>query len=412
MTQKLSFQKIKTLAIAFAVAVACIVLPSVETIAAPLATPTGLKQTAATSTGIQFSWNGVAGATAYGCSISKDGKDWTPEVTVTSNLHVFTGLVPAKSYVVRVRAYNGAWGNYSELFAVSTSPKACTKLKETAATTNAIAVEWDAVEGVSGYNVWLGVGNGATKLVKTTAAKTTSLIMKGLASDTKFTVEVVPFIKTKSGFQACAEPKRLKSAVTTSGPVKNVRLVSFDTVTGNIAISWKNSAKNETGYEIQLLNAKDKKVKSFFVKGSKATIGSSVTKKLASKAGKVRVRTYVTCDSKKFYGEWSKAMILVPNAAATATQVSATSVKVSWKPVEGAKSYSVYYSTNPNGSYKKLTTVGKTVNSYSFNNLKATSKYYVFVRANDVKVGKKRYSSTKTKVKTPVTVALKAATTK
>lgn len=405
MLQNKRLQKLKMAVVALVLSVVCI-LPAVQASAATVATPTGVKQTAATTTGIQFGWNPVAGATQYGCSYSADGSNWSNEVITTNTLQVFNGLVASKTYYVRVRAYNGAWGGYSASLAVATSPKACTTVKEIAATTDSVTVAWNAVEGVSGYNVWIGKGKESTKLVKTTAGTTTGLIIKGLSSDTKYTVEVVPFVKSASGFCACADAKRNKSVVTMAKAVKKVKLGAWDSSTGDMSIKWRNSAKYEDGYEVQLLSVKGKKVKSFIVKGSGIKEAAIKSRKLLSKGGKMRVRTYKELDGKNSYGEWSKEVVIVPTATATAQKISDSAVTVSWKKVRGAQGYTVYYSTQPNTGYTKLATVSSGTTSYTFRNLNKDTTYYVFVSANKVKIGKKSYNSTAVPTKSPVTVTI------
>ena len=117
-------------------------------------------------------------------------------------------------------------------------------------------------------------------------------------------------------------------------------------------------------------------------------------------------RTYNDFSGVKSYGAWSKEVVIVPTATATATKISTNAVTVSWKKFSGAKSYTIYYSTQPNMGYHKLSTLGANVTSYTFSNLKPTSKYYVYIVANDVKIGKKKYKSTYVSVKSPVLVTV------
>lgn len=405
MREMKKLQKLKMAVMALVLSVACMI-PAVSAQAATIATPTGLKQTAGTAVGVQYSWNAVAGATAYGCSYSTDGTNWSNEVTEPSTIHAFTGLASTKTYYVRVRAYNGTWSAYSASLAVTTAPKSCATLTESSATANSVTVTWNAVEGASGYQVWLGKGNASTSLIKTTAGSTTSLVIKGLSADTKYKVEVVPFLKSAAGYQACAAAKSNKKVYTMGSAVKKVSLTAFNPVTGEISVKWKNKAKYEDGYQVQFYSTKSKKIKTVTIKGSSVTTAGAKVTKLLSKGGKVRVRTYKSLGNGKSYGEWSGYKIIVPQATTTATKISTNAVRIDWKKVKGAKSYTVYYSTNPNGGYQKLTTVGKSATSYTFNNLDANTTYYAYVRANDVKIGKKKYDSTAVKSYNPVVVTV------
>lgn len=382
-----------------------ILMPVTSVKAATVATPSGLSQTAATATAVQYSWKPVTGATQYGCSYSVDGSTWSNEVVETSTMHVFNGLTAGKTYYVKVRAFGaGAWGAYSASYAVSTSPKVVTTVSQTEVSTSSVTVTWSAVEGVSGYNVWIGKAGKQTKLVKATAGTTTSLTINGLTPDTKYTVEVVPFIKSQNGFLACGEVASNKKVVTLGGAVKKFKLKKWNPVTGDFTFSWKNSAKYESGYQVELISAKGKSLKAFDVNGNVKEI-SFTSRKLMNKAGKARVRTYKVLGDKKFYGDWSKEIVIVPQAAAVATKTAPNTVTLNWKKVSGASSYAIYYSTNPNGGYTKLADVGGAT-SYSFANLDATTTYYAFVVANNVKVGKKNFKSNALSVKTPVVVSI------
>jgi hypothetical protein len=405
MGRNVKLQKLKSILAVLVVTLVC-VLPVMHAQAAPVAVPTALKQMQATSTAIQFGWKAVTGASKYGVSYSADGKTWTKEVETAETSAIFTNLTPSKAYFVKVRAFNVTWGNYSNNLIVSTAPKACSILKQTEAGSTSITVTWDTVDGATGYNIWLGKGDESTKLIKTAAKTTTSLVINGLAQDSRYTVEIVPFIKTQSGFMACGEVKRNNKVVTTAPAVTGVSLKKWNPVTGEMRIAWKNKAKNESGYEIQLINLKGMVVETFSVKGDKAKAMNLTTRKIVNKGGKARVRAFTIANETRYYGEWSDDLILVPTAAASFKQTTTTSALLIWKKVKSAKRYTIYYSTKPNSGYKKLATVGANVTSYAFTNMKENSGFYVYVVAHSVKVGKKRYQSTEVKTKSPVLVAV------
>lgn len=73
-------------------------------------------------------------------------------------------------------------------------------------------------------------------------------------------------------------------------------------------------------------------------------------------------------------------------------------VKINFKKVKGAKSYTIYLASNKTGKYKKVGTTKKT--SYVINkNFKKYKYYYVYVQANGVKINGKKYNSTKPALK-------------
>lgn len=74
-----------------------------------------------------------------------------------------------------------------------------------------------------------------------------------------------------------------------------------------------------------------------------------------------------------------------------------TSIKMTWKKVEGVQGYEVYRATSKKGKYKKVTTTKKA--SYKNNKLKAGKKYFYKVRAYKTVNGIKVYGSFSSVVK-------------
>ena len=85
----------------------------------------------------------------------------------------------------------------------------------------------------------------------------------------------------------------------------------------------------------------------------------------------------------------------VPSLKAAAA--SASSVKVFWKKVEGAKGYQVYRASSKNGKYKKIKTTS--ASSWINTRLRLGKSYYYKVRAYDRQNGKTIYGSFSKKVK-------------
>lgn len=84
----------------------------------------------------------------------------------------------------------------------------------------------------------------------------------------------------------------------------------------------------------------------------------------------------------------------------TVKSADESSVKLSWKVIDGAEKYQIYYSTKKNGTYKKYTTTAKT--SVTVENLETNTTYYFKVRAiaeingETVKSGYSKKKSSKT----------------
>lgn len=118
-------------------------------------------------------------------------------------------------------------------------------------------------------------------------------------------------------------------------------------------------------------------------------------KKLASQGFKFKVRSYVFDEAgQRVYSQWSKEKVIIPRATITKKAMSGSNVKITWSKVSGAKSYTVYISTNGK-KYKKAASSNGT--SAIVKKLKRYQTYYIYVQANGVKYKKKKYNSTKAK---------------
>lgn len=176
----------------------------------------------------------------------------------------------------------------------------------------------------------------------------------------------------------------------------------------NTNISLYSDVGGYYGYEIQVLTLKDKNIKTYnMVDDCSYTYDTSKwyakfnNSSLQKKGFKVRVRAYVyDASGNMVYSDYSSAKIIIPRSTITKKKVISgkkPGLKISWKKISGAKSYTVYLSSNNGKSFKKKGTTKKS--SYSIKNLKRYKDYYVYVAANGVKSGKKKYSSTKPTIK-------------
>lgn len=171
----------------------------------------------------------------------------------------------------------------------------------------------------------------------------------------------------------------------------------------SLIAAYSNYVIDGFGWEVLITNAKGKAIAQQEFSVNTTSLYDSNTKiwwlfqnsKFQTNALKVSVRAY-TADSTgaKLYSEWSPAKVLVPRATVTKKKLVGGKVKLTWKKVTGAKDYTVYLSSNDGISFKKLGTVKGS--SYTITkSLKKYKNYYVYVKANNVKVGKKKYSSSK-----------------
>jgi fibronectin type 3 domain-containing protein len=95
----------------------------------------------------------------------------------------------------------------------------------------------------------------------------------------------------------------------------------------------------------------------------------------------------------EIYGKWSDSKVIVAQPSLVLEQKSSKSIKLSWKKISGATSYTVYRSTSSYTGFKKIKTTKSTKLTNS--GLKSNTYYYYYVVANGVKVKGKNLKSTK-----------------
>lgn len=361
-----------------------------------LAAPKDAKQTAAQENGIKVSWTPVTGAKSYVYSYSADGKTFTAEApTGNSGADNFVILInnnwkAGADYYVKVRAYDGT--KYSEAVTVkaATAPKKPTSIKQTAADNGSVTVSWDKSEGATGYLIRFGTTQGTAKDYATVTS--TSCKLTGLAADTQYYIAVFPVRKVSASYSASYDCVEMHKIVTTAGAVTGLKLSEWDVRTNQFVLNWNNTAKFESGYQIEIYSADGSKLlKTYRAQGRRAKGTYFTNKKLKNTPFQFRVRTYTTLSGQPSYGAWSEMAAAVPQANVKAVKKSDTSVQLTWDKVPGAKNYTIYRATKDGGKYKKIGTSKKA--RFTVKNLKTYQDYFFYVKANKVKVGGKYVNS-------------------
>ena len=131
------------------------------------------------------------------------------------------------------------------------------------------------------------------------------------------------------------------------------------------------------------------------------------------KAYTIKIRAFVTVDSKKNYGAYSKSVSARTNPAVEKCKVSGYSdlygkPVVKWKKADKAKKYFVYRSKKKNSGYKKIAELDSKTFSYTDKKASAHKSYYYIVRGSRKLNGKtvlgRKSTPVKIKAKTTVLV--------
>ena len=390
-------------------AIACMLfLPGVKVSAdvVALPAPKDAMQTVSTETGAKVSWSKVNGAKSYVYSISADGKTFSQETLTGNNgTDTFVNYIdekwtPGTDRVMKIRAYDGSKYSDAVLVKMASAPKAPLTLKQTAAETGSISLSWTASQGATGYLIRFGTTKETAKdfqTVKTTACKIT-----GLKADTAYYVAIYPIRAVSSKFYASFGCTEHFKVVTTADAVTGLTLAEWDVKANFVQVKWTNTAKYETGYEIEILSADGtKSIKKYEAVGRRTKSKYFATKKIKNKPFLYRVRTFTTLSGVKSYGAWSEAALAVPQANVKAVKAGNTSVKLTWDQIENATTYVVYRGTVDGGKFKKIGTTKK--NEFIVKDLKENTDYFFYVKAK-TKIGLKKADSNKVETTNDINV--------
>lgn len=388
----------KYVALLFAIAMMVFALPAMEVQAAPPEAPKDAAQDVSIETGFRVSWSAVSGATQYFYSFSADDQTYTAEsATGNGGTETFINITnkdvlkPGTVYYVKIRAFNGAEYSTPVKVKAATAPLAPKSITQTTATSSSVTLSWDASAGATGYLIRFGTTAGKSKDIQ--RISTTSCKLTGLEPDSKYYVAIYPVIAVSKNFYASQNCVDNAKVVTTAGALNGVKMTDWDVKTNVLMFQWDNSVKYESGYELEIAKADGTVVNTYDIAGKRAAMKAVLLKKVKNTPFQYRMRSYTMLAGVKNYGEWSAYGYAVPQADVTATKVSNNAVKLSWEPVEGAKTYTIYRATKEGGKYKKVKTVSKT--TYKVKKLKTYKDYYFYVTANKVNIGEKNRTSTK-----------------
>lgn len=369
-------------------AVAVVVLPNTAD-AADLSVPTGVHQTGATDDQVKLGWDAVPGADRYYWAWSRDGVsgwsdsnyDWSmkPEDTIYN-------LSAGATYYVRVRAADTSkwddykYGEWSQPVQVVTAPDAnqMGSLTLADATTTSLTIKWTPCPGATAYQIY----DDKTLLGTVTDC---AYVRSGLLPNTMYSVKVFPVRTSDSGYAASDNGRTLSGVYTKPNKPVKPSTVNFGLTNSyyniNVAYFGANDPSNTAnGYEIEVSTVKgNKKVYT----ATKSTLNRFVAKR--NTAYKYRCRFYATYGEEKIYGDWSGYRYFLYQTVSG--KRNGSRIKMSWKKVSNAKSYTVSISTKEKGGYKKVKTLGSkstslTIRKYGKKKLNRKTIYYVKVVAN------------------------------
>ena len=371
----------------------------------------------------KISWNEVSGANGYEIYVSneKDGK-YTLKTSITSGKttsYTNTNLNTNTTYYYKVRAYrivgsNKVYNSYSPV--ISAKPTlSSSSAKIESLTYNSAKISWNAVNGASGYELYVSDEKDGKYTLKTsiTSGKTTSY------TDTNLNTNTTYYYKVRA-YRTVGSTKIYNSyspVISAKPQLKTTKLKISIPSYNSSKLSW-NAVSGANGYEIYVSTEKEGEytLKTSITNGK--TTSYTDTNLNTNTTYYYKARAYRTVNSKKVYSPYSeivsaKPVLKTPSAKAVAATYN--SAKVSWSAISGATGYEIYSSTSKDGKYTlKKTISNKSTVNYTDTNLDTNTTYHYKMRAYRAVGDKKVYSgySSVVPVKPELaTISLKTSTT-
>jgi regulation of enolase protein 1 (concanavalin A-like superfamily) len=213
-----------------------------------LPTPTNvLVTTPAVGTGLNISWDDVAGESGYLVERSSDGVTYTTAGTMGVNVTTLTdpNLAGSLRYFYRVSALgpNSTRSAPSAVVSAINRPSAVTNLKFMSLNTTQVVIDWRDTDNETGYPVERSPDGNVWTTLTTTAANIPSYNATALTQGTTYQFRITPTSALGDGPSTTISTQTRLNAVTG---------VAFSSVQSNqVKLSWTGGVPFATNYRIE-----------------------------------------------------------------------------------------------------------------------------------------------------------------
>lgn len=241
----------------------------------------------------------------------------------------------------------------------------------TTASSTSLKMEWSAVSGAGGYQIYRSTNaqSGFKKVATVEGGSATSYTDGSLTAGTNYYYKIRAYSGSTTGKY---------SAVMGASPLAGGKITSVRSDgSGQLTVKWE-AVSNASGYQLYRSTTKNGK----FTKV--ADVNSTSYTDTGLKNGTTyyyKVRAKSVQNRRTGYGSSSEPVSGWSIAATSITGVTSQSngkLLVKWKAVKNVYRYQVYRSTSKNGTYTRVAVVSGT--SYEDGNIKTNQKYYYKIR--------------------------------
>lgn len=355
----------------------------------PCAAPVAITVTNITGSGATIGWTAISGASGYTLRYRLVGAAAWTTVNTPSNPYIVTGLPNNDEVEVTIQSLcgNSSSGYKNGILFITGATgggggAACgtpTGLGVTPASTSAVTA-WQAVAGAASYSISWKL---STASVWSTAISTTavSYTITGLTALQTYNVRVAAVC---NGVTSAFVTATFTTPSSGGGNICNVPANLTATPTSTTAQSAWTAASGATAYQVQWKTANSS------TWGSLVTVtgtGYNVTGLIASTAYNIRVRTvcsstvsgYITTSFTTLSSGGGGGACAIPTGL-TASNISATSARVSWFPSQGAVNYTMRIKLSTSSTWFTFNNLPAAI--ITVQNLTPSSIYQVEVRSN------------------------------
>ncbi len=243
--------------------------------------------------------------------------------------------------------------------------------------TSVVKLTWTPVKDATGYRVYQKVGNRWEKIA---SIKTNTFRVTGLTAGKQYSFYVRAYVK-EEGQTIWAKNN---TTITTSTEPKSPSKVSATQSTSVVKLTWKSSS-GATGYRVYKYNTSSKKYE--VIASVKDTTTYRVTNLKSGTIYKFKIKPYIKLSNGKvIWGAATSALETatepaVPKLTVRASLVNKGRAVLSWSNVSGESGYQLYYSTSPNGTFRKKASFDSNTVTKTLTSLKSSQRYYFKIRA-------------------------------
>jgi fibronectin type 3 domain-containing protein len=339
--------------------------------------PGNVRMTSVTDNSTYLVWDTVNGANGYNIYRSNNLNETYVKINsfiISSVSYSDMNLSSNKNYYYKVSAITGSIESaFSNIVSCTTLLPAPGNLRVIAITDVSVSVEWNAVSGANGYNVYrFSNENGTYTKVNSSLIIDVSYNITGLTQITGYFYIVCAVTGGVEGIKSS-----IVSCTTLMSAPGNFRVTS---VTDNsVNLAW-DTVSGASGYNIY---RSDSENGTYTKLNSSAIPGVSYSDTSLSSNTKYYYKTSVINGGVESVLSNAVSGITLLSAPGNLHVISITDVSVSfeWNTVSGASGYNIYRSGSENGTYTKVTTSAITAVTYTNTGLSPTTNYFYKVFA-------------------------------